>query len=156
GKVRQKVGTLEKLRNIWIDNAKRREFMQYLRSQDAEPTALSEVEDLSHIDTFDLLAHLSFKSPLRSREERYKAFMNREGRFLKSFKPEAKEVLEELLDRYRAWGIEEMTSERLFDLSPFKEWGRIVGVSKRFGGVEGLRRAVGEVVERIYPVEEVR
>ncbi|MCS6999258.1 MAG: carboxypeptidase-like regulatory domain-containing protein, partial [Aquificaceae bacterium] len=25
GKVRQKVGTLEKLRNIWIDNAKRRE-----------------------------------------------------------------------------------------------------------------------------------
>ncbi|MCS7307943.1 MAG: DEAD/DEAH box helicase family protein, partial [Aquificaceae bacterium] len=87
GKVRQKVSTLEKLRNIWIDNAKRREFMQYLRSQDAEPTALSEVEDLSHIDTFDLLAHLSFKSPLRSREERYKAFMNREGRFLKSFKP---------------------------------------------------------------------
>jgi hypothetical protein len=50
-----------------------------------------------------LLAHLAFNAPLVSRDKRVKAFLNRNQGFLGHFKGRAREILELLVDKYRAW-----------------------------------------------------
>ena len=64
--------------------------------------------------------------------------------------PAAREVILALLDKYRAWGIEEMADPRVFQLSPFREMGQAVGVSRRFGDAQRLRASLNEMQARLY------
>jgi type I restriction enzyme R subunit len=87
---------------------------------------------------------------VRSRSERATAFTNREQRFIDRHKPEARQVVLALLDKYRVGGVEEMTDPRVFRLSPFREMGQALGVIQRFGDVERLQATMGEMQERLY------
>ena len=134
----------------WVHPDRRRQFLEQLFQASVHPEVLAEVKGLSDADLFDLLAHLAFGAPLRSRDERAAAFRNREQRFLQRFSPEAREVLLALLEKYRAGGVEELANAQVFRLPPFDEMGQVVGVMQRFGDVEGLRGALNEVQRRLY------
>ena len=134
----------------WVHPDRRRQFLERLFQASVHPEVLAEVKGLSDADLFDLLAHLAFGAPLRSRDERAAAFRNREQRFLQRFSPEAREVLLALLEKYRVGGVEELANAQVFRLPPFDEMGQVVGVMQRFGDVEGLRGALNEVQRRLY------
>jgi type I restriction enzyme R subunit len=114
-----------------------------------EPVGL-EVLEQPEADWFDLLAHIAFGRPVRTRSERATAFTNREQRFIERHDRRAREVILALLDKYRARGIDEMADARVFELSPFREMGRAVGVVERFGGVDRLRETLNEMQRRLY------
>jgi len=105
-------------------------------------------------DAYDLLAHLAFGAPIRSRDERATAFRNREQAFIRRHGENARRVILELLEKYRVAGVEELRPE-VFSVSPFREWGGAVKISHWFGGVDKLGEALDEMQERIYPEEEV-
>jgi len=139
------------LRGVWVQADQRRAFLEDLRRASVHIDVLAEVLDRSDADRFDLLAHIAFDRPARSRSERAMAFTNREQRFINRHDPAAREVVLALLDKYRVGGVEEMTDARVFRLSPFREMGRAVGVIRRFGGAEQLQATVREMQERLYP-----
>jgi type I restriction enzyme R subunit len=141
------------LRSIWVDPERRRAFVRELRQNSVHPEALAEAMGLSDADTFDLLAHLAFGGPIRTRSDRARAFENREQSFLNGYGEEARRVILELLDKYRAGGIEQVDAEA-FSVSPFSEWGGAVRISRLFGGPAALGKALREVRERIYPESE--
>jgi len=138
------------LQDLWADPDQRRRFLEELAGASIHPEVLAEVLGRSDADAFDLLAHLAFDAPLRSRDERAAAFCNREQRFLQRYSPEAREVLLALLEKYRVGGVEELADARIFRLPPFDEMGKAPGVAQRFGGVEELRTTLAEVQRRIY------
>ena len=150
-KVERQVPDCTKLRAVWVDPDQRRAFLDDLQRASVHVDVLAEVLGQQEADQFDLLAHITFDWPVRSRSERATAFTNRQQRFINHHEPEAREVVLALLDKYRVGGVEEMTDPRVFRLSPFREMGRAVGVSRRFAGIEHLQTTLQEMQQRLYP-----
>lgn len=142
------------LRKIWIDTEKRKSFMDDLSNSSIHPEVLAEVMGLSDADTFDLLSNIAFGLPIRTQSERAAAFRNREQDFMERYGDDARWVILELLEKYRAAGIDEITPE-VFSVSPFKELGGVLEINRWFGGTENLGNAMDELQRRIYPDMEV-
>jgi type I restriction enzyme R subunit len=140
------------LRTVWVDPDQRRAFLEDLHRASVHVDVLAEVLGQPEADQFDLLAHITFDQPVRTRSQRATAFTNREQRFVNRHTPNAREVILALLDKYRVGGVEEMTDPRVFRLSPFREMGQAVGVIRRFGDVEHLQATMREMQQRLYVV----
>lgn len=140
------------LRAIWVDSNRRRAFLEELRRSSIHPEVLAEVLSQSEADTFDLLCHIAFGSPIRTRSERAAAFRNREQAFILRHTEEARGVILELLDKYRVGGIEQLEPE-IFSVSPFREWGGATKISRWFGGPAQLGKSLSEMRQCIYPEE---
>jgi type I restriction enzyme R subunit len=148
-RVIQAAPTRRTLREIWVSPGRRRAFLDELRRAEVHPEALAEVLGCPDGDTFDLLAHVAFGDPVRARDERATAFRNREQGFLSRHGEDARRVILELLEKYRIGGVEQLEPQ-VFAVSPFREWGGAVKISRWFGGREGLGTALEEMQDRIY------
>lgn len=150
----QKASSRKTLREIWIDTARRRAFLDDLQRSSIHPEVLAEVLGQPEADTFDLLCHLAFGSPVRTRAERATAFRNREQPFILSHQEQARKVILELLEKYRVGGVEQLEPD-IFNVSPFREWGGATRISTWFGGTGALGRSLNEMRARIYAEEEL-
>ncbi|MBN1815674.1 MAG: carboxypeptidase regulatory-like domain-containing protein, partial [Anaerolineae bacterium] len=139
-----------RLSEVWADAEKRRAFLDDLRRASIHVEVLSEVLGQPEADQFDLLAHVAYDRPLRTRRERARAFETREGAFLDRYQDEAREVILALLDKYRIGGVEQLADPRVFRLSPFREMGQAPGVIERFGDAAQLQEALDQVQRRLY------
>jgi len=144
--------TLDTLKEVWVDPERRRAFINELRKRSIHPEVLAEILGCPEADTFDLLAHITFGEPLRTRSERVTAFKNREQIFIQSFSEHARKVILELLEKYRVGGIEQL-DPAIFGVSPFREWGGAIKISQWFGGIDALRIALLKIQKKIY-IEE--
>jgi type I restriction enzyme, R subunit len=142
------------LRDIWVTPERRRAFLDDLRRSSIHPEVLAEVLGQTEADTYDLLAHFAFGVPIHTRSERVAAFSNREQHFLQRGGDAARHVILELLEKYRVGGIDQLRPE-IFRISPFREWGGAVTISRWFGGVQALGSTLTELQQRIYPETEV-
>jgi type I restriction enzyme R subunit len=151
-KVRQvsQAQKIEDLKNIWINAVSRRKLLTDLQNDSVYVDVLADVLGQIEADQFDLLGHLTFGTPLRTRSERAAAFMNRESRFLQEQPKPELEVLLALLEKYRATGIEEISDPRIFRLPPFIEMGQAPGVARRFGSLPILQEKLADLQRRIY------
>jgi type I restriction enzyme R subunit len=151
-KVRQvsQAQKLDDLRNTWINAATRRKLLTDLQAASVYVDVIADVLGQSEADQFDLLGHLTFGTPLRTRSERAAAFINRESRFLQAQPKPAQEVLLALLEKYRATGVDEISDPRIFRLPPFFEMGQAPGVARRFGSLQKLQANLVELQHRIY------
>lgn len=146
--------TRQDLRAVWVNSARRHSFLKELRNSSIHPEVLAEVLGQPEADAFDLLCHIAFGSPIRTRNERAEAFRNREQRFIQQHTEVARRVILELLDKYRVGGIEQLEPE-VFGVSPFREWGGAVKISRAFGGPDELGHSLKEMKERIYAEEAI-
>ncbi len=64
------------LRQWWADPRKRAEIIERLEARGIDFTALAEAAQQPEADPFDLLCHLAFNAPLRTRREE-RAFFDR-------------------------------------------------------------------------------
>jgi type I restriction enzyme R subunit len=144
--------TRSELRAIWVDSHRRRAFLDDLARSSVHPQVLAEILGQPEADAFDLLAHIAFGAPIRTRSERANAFLNREQAFIRRHAEQARQVILELLDKYRAGGIDQLDPE-VFGVSPFREWGGAVKISRAFGGPDALGQALRDMRQRIYAEE---
>jgi len=142
------------LRDIWVDTARRRRFLEELRRSSIHPDVLAEVLGHPDADSFDILCHIAFGSPIRTRTERVTAFRNREQAFIARHREKARRVILELLEKYRVGGVEQLEPE-IFSVSPFREWGGAVRVRRWFGGTRALGATLTEIRKRLYSEEVV-
>ncbi len=140
------------LLKIWLDTRKRRNFLEDLKNSSINPEILAIILNQREADTFDLLCHIAFGSPIRTRSERVIAFKNREQAFILRHSEDARKVIFELLEKYRAGGIEQFEPE-IFNVSPFSDWGGVIKIAHWFGGLENLSDSIKAIKEKIY--EEV-
>jgi type I restriction enzyme R subunit len=139
-----------RLSEVWVEPEKRRAFLDDLRRASIHVEVLAEVLGLPDADQFDLLAHIAYDKPVRTRGERAKAFETREGAFLDRYPDKAREVILALLDKYRIGGVEQLADPRVFRTNPFREMGQAPGIVRRFGGAEELQETLDEIQRRLY------
>lgn len=146
--------TLQTLRDVWVNPSTRGKFLDALEQASVYVEVLADVLGRSNGDQFDILAHVAFDTPIRTRDERAEAFGYREQDFISRYSEEAREVILHLLDKYRLGGVEEISNPEVFRISPFDEMGQAPGVVERFGDTAALRSTLVEMQLRLYPAEE--
>jgi type I restriction enzyme, R subunit len=94
------------------------------------------------------LQHSAFPhSPRRQRAGRVK---RQELAFFNYFKPEAKEILSELLEKYAADGELQFVLPDVLKLPPISRHGTAMEIAKVFGGTDELRTAVNRLQTLLY------
>ena len=101
-------------------------------------------------DPFDLLCHLAFNAPLRTRRERAERLRKNQQDFFDQYGPEARAILDALLDKYTDHGLDQIVIPDALKVAPISDFGTVSEMIRYFGGAEQLRLAVAGLQERLY------
>jgi type I restriction enzyme R subunit len=142
--------TAADLRSKWSDAEQRAAVIAALESRGVALDVLLDLSGQPDADPFDLLCHIAFQSPLRTRRERSDYLMKEQREFFEKFSPEAREILNEILEKYVELGIAQFKMPEVFYLPPLIKHGNIVEISKKFGGTEKLRVALANMQTMLY------
>lgn len=142
--------TTRELREEWADPAKRSEIIERLQERGIDFAELREASEQPDADPFDLLCHFAFNAPLRSRRERAQRLLSERKDFFDRFGPEARQVLDELLEKYAEHGDAQFALPDVLKVPPISNHGQVTDIIRLFGGVEELRLAVNELQGHLY------
>ena len=99
---------------------------------------------------FDLLCHVAYNAPLRTRRERAQALRRERKDFFDQYGPDARTVLNDILDKYVEYGTAQFQIPAILKVPPISERGTVIDIAQMFGGAEQLRDAVAKVQTYLY------
>jgi type I restriction enzyme R subunit len=149
-KVRTLVATAPELRAQWADAEKRAEIIQKLAERGINFEQLAEQAKQPDADPFDLLCHLAFNAPLRTRRERAQQLRESKKDFFAQYGPEARQILDELLEKYAEHGDAQFVLPDVLKVPPISAHGQVSDIVKTFGGADRLRSAVNQLQTLLY------
>jgi type I restriction enzyme R subunit len=149
-KVRTLYRNAAELRGEWADPDKRREIIDRLEDRGIDFDHLAESANQPDADPLDLICHLAFNAPLRTRRERAQRLRTDRRDFFDQFGADARKILEELLDKYTEHGTAQFVIPDVLELPPINDHGNVIEIAARFGGVEQLRQAVIQLQTLLY------
>ncbi len=149
-KIRTICPTAPELRAQWADPAKRSEIIRLLEERGINFAELAEAAKQPEADPFDLLCHLAFNAPLRTRRERAQQLRESRKDFFSRFGPEAKQILEELLEKYAEHGNAQFVLPDVLHIPPISDHGKPNEIIRHFGSPEILRQAVHDLQNLLY------
>lgn len=150
GKVRSLCSDLRALRKQWEDPDLRDVFIQSLEERGIDFAALAEAAHQPDADPFDLLCHLAFNAPLRTRRERAQRLRSERKDYFERFGPEARAILDELLEKYTDHGAAQFVLPEVLKVPPISAHGTVTQIADAFGGPDRLREAVAELQKLLY------
>jgi type I restriction enzyme R subunit len=148
--VRSLFPTSKALREAWMDAARRSEIVRRLAERGISFDQLAEAAGQPEADPFDLICHLAFNAPLRTRRERARELRARAPDIFTKYGAEGRAILEELLEKYAAHGEAEFVLPDVLKVPPISNHGQVADIIRLFGGPEQLRAAVAELQEQLY------
>lgn len=148
--VRALFRTAAELREQWADPRRRSAIIEQLEQRGIDFDHLAEVAGRPEADPFDLLCHVAFNAPLRTRRERADRLLKDRKDLFDEYGSDARAVLNELLNKYAEFGLAEFKLPDVLKLPPISQRGNVSEIAKLFGGVEPLREAVGQLQEQLY------
>jgi type I restriction enzyme R subunit len=149
-KVRTLYRNAADLRRQWADPDRRRDIIERLAERGIDFDDLAEAANQPDADPLDLICHLAFNAPLRTRRERAQRLRTERRDFFEQYGPEARQVLEELLDKYTEHGTAQFVIPDVLEVPPISAHGNVIEIASRFGGVEQLRQAVIQLQTLLY------
>ena len=149
-KVRTLYPNAPDLRRDWLDAARRAEIVDRLAQRGIDLETLAATAGKPEADAFDLLCHLAYNAPLRTRRERAERVKREESAFFARFAPEARAVLDALIEKYAEHGSAQFKLPDVLEVPPFNAWGNVIELAARFGGSRRLRQAVNDLQRLIY------
>lgn len=139
-----------RMREQWANPRERAEVIQQLEERGISFNELADSVGQPEADPFDLLCHLAFNAPLRTRRERAERLKHDRKDFFDHFSPEARAILEELLEKYAQHGTAQFVVPDILKVPPISERGNVIEIAGYFGGAEKLREAVNELQTLLY------
>jgi type I restriction enzyme R subunit len=149
-KVRTLFSTAASLRDAWADARRRAEVIAGLEERGIDFAELAKAAGQPDADPFDLLCHVAFDAPLRTRRERAKRLRSEKKDFFEQFGPEARAVLDELIEKYAEHGAAQFDFPEVLKVPPISAHGNVPEIAALFGGTERLREAVNQLQTLLY------
>ena len=149
-KVRTLYPSAADLRKQWADPTMRAEIISKLEERGIDFDQLRSSSNQPDADPFDLLCHLAFNGPLRTRRERADRVKKEEKSFFEKYGPEAKAILSDLLEKYAEHGTAQFVIPDVLKVPPISERGNVIEIAALFGGPDNLREAVNELQALLY------
>lgn len=138
------------LRAAWAEPEKRAAVIESLAERGVDFDTLAAAAGQPEADPFDLLCHFAFNAPLRTRRERADRLKREKKDFFDKFGPDARAVLDDLLEKYAEFGTAQFVLPAVLEVPPLTKHGNVTEIAKRFGGPEQLREAVTQLQTLLY------
>lgn len=152
--------TSEKVRSMFTSSA---ELLSKWRVPDERAVIISALaergitfEDLvkatgqEDADHFDLLCHVAYNAPLRSRRERAERVRQGKSSFFENFSPDARQILNEILEKYVEYGTEQFKVPDILKVDPISKHGNTLEIAAVFNGPENLKDALTKLQTFLY------
>jgi len=149
-KVRTLFTSADELQTRWADPVKREEVMLELEERGIAFKELAEVTGQPDADPLDLLCHLAFDTPLRTRKERADYLRKNQPDFFDQYGPEAREILAALIDKYTDFGPSQFSIPDTLQVPPISEHGNVMEIARLFGGAQQMKQAVDRLQAMLY------
>jgi type I restriction enzyme R subunit len=138
------------LRGAWRHREGRADIADRLAARGISLEEAADRLGLADMDALDLLVHVAWNGPAITRGDRTRRLRIEHRAFLEAFVPEARAVLDDLLDKYTEYGIAELDDLRVLEVPPLDRHGTVVDIASRFGGGSKLRAAIDELRGLLY------
>jgi type I restriction enzyme, R subunit len=148
--VRTLCPSAQDLRARWANAEQRKEIIEALAERGVSFEELAEQSGQPDADPFDLLCHLAFNAPLRTRRERAQRLRQERKDFFEKYSPEARQILDELIEKYAQHGDAQFVLPDVLHVPPISEHGQPGEIIRLFGTPDNLRRAVNDLQVILY------
>ncbi|MGB6837477.1 MAG: DEAD/DEAH box helicase family protein [Dehalococcoidia bacterium] len=149
-KVRSMYSSAAELRSRWSSAEERAAIIESLEERGISFEELAVATGQPDADPFDLICHVAFSAPLRSRRERAERLRKEQADFFERYSPEAREILDEILQKYIEHGTAQFKLPEILKLPPISDLGNVLEITEMFRGPERLRQAVTELQAALY------
>jgi type I restriction enzyme R subunit len=149
-KVRTLYPSAIELRRRWQNPEQRSEVIALLEERGIDFEELASATNQPEADPFDLLCHIAYNAPLRTRRERADRLKKDKKDFFDQYGPETKMILNELLDKYSDYGTAQFIIPDVLKVPPISNHGNVIEIANLFGGVEKLKKAVNQLQTLLY------
>jgi type I restriction enzyme R subunit len=149
-KVRTLCASPDELRARWADAGQRADIIQQLAERGIDFQQVAAQAGKPDADPFDLLCHLAFNAPVLTRRQRADRLKQHHVAFFKFFAPEAREILDDLLEKYASDGELQFTLPDVLKVRPISDHGNVAEIARHFGGLEKLGNAVTQLQSLLY------
>jgi type I restriction enzyme R subunit len=100
------------------------------------------------LDPFDLICHVAYGRPPLTRRERAENVRKRD--VFAKYGPQARAVLDALLEKYQDQGIVDLGNLRILQIPPIDKMGTPIELVRGFGSRAGFEQAVHELQDTLY------
>jgi len=149
-KVRTLCASPDELRARWADAGQRADIIQQLAERGIDFQQVALQTGKPDADPFDLLCHLAFNAPVLTRRQRADRMKKQETAFFNYFAPEAREILNDLLEKYATDGELQFTLPDVLKVPPISQHGNVAEIARLFGGFDQLGNAINKLQSLLY------
>jgi type I restriction enzyme, R subunit len=137
------------IRRLWADPQQRSRIIADLNDRNIDFERLAAVTNQPEADPFDLLCHVAFNAPIRTRRERANRVRLEETAFFEQYTGKARDVLLTLLEKYADHGTTQFALD-ILKVPPLSNFGTISEIVHLFGGANRLKNAVEKLQNLLY------
>ena len=145
--IKGKYASLDDFLKRWETTDKKEILIRELEEQGVLVEALRDAVN-REVDLFDLICHVAYDQPPMTRKERANNVRKRD--YFTKYGPQARKVLETLLDKYADEGITNIESMDVLKVQPFTEYGSPLEIIKQFGSKAKYLQAIKELENELY------
>jgi type I restriction enzyme R subunit len=146
--IKNEIHDFNDLKELWVDDNKRIEFLDEIQKKRINIEFIKEAENLQDSDSFDVISHLVFETPLITMDDRAKHFLNTHMSEICQYGDEVKEIVFSMLEKYKKGGIETINSD-IFTLPDMKEKNAF-GILKKEIGTKNIGLFIKDIKKGIY------
>ena len=148
--LKKRFASLDDFLKRWKSAERKQAIIEELETEglSLEPLADEVGKDL---DPFDLICHVAFDQPALTRRERAESVRKRN--VFTKYGPQARAVLEALLQKYQDQGVIDLGDPRILQIPPLDTMGTPIQLIKEFGTRADFMFAVQELQSALYQKE---
>jgi type I restriction enzyme R subunit len=150
GKLKALYASPDDLRQKWANPEQRREMILFLSERGIDLDELAAAAKQPDADFLDLLCHVAFNAPLRTRRERADRLQKEKKDFFDRYGPQARAILNDLLEKYVEHGTTQFSIPDVLKVPPISNYGNVMEIAAFFNGPERLREAVNQLQNFLY------
>ncbi len=145
--LKKRFASLDDFLKRWKSAERKQAIIEELEAEGLSLDAIAD-ELGKNLDPFDLICHIAFDRKPLTRRERAENVKKRD--VFTKYGPQARAVLDALLEKYRDEGVLNLDDANVLKIAPFNAMGSVVQLINAFGGKEGFEKAVHELQDAIY------
>jgi type I restriction enzyme, R subunit len=147
--VKKRFASLDIFLKGWNEADRKQAIIDELEEEGLRLEPLAE-EMHADLDPFDLICHVAYGRPPLTRRERAENVRKRD--VFAIYGPQARAVLDALLQKYQDEGVVDLGDPRILQIAPIDRIGTPVELIREFGSLPGFERAVHELQHALYEV----
>ncbi len=145
--LRKRFASLDEFLKRWKSAERKQAIVEELETGGLALDAIADALG-KNLDPFDLICHVAFDARPLTRRERAENVRKRD--VFTQYGPQARAVLDALLEKYRDEGVLNLDDANVLKVTPFTEMGSVVQLIGAFGDKAGFEKAVHELQDALY------